>query len=153
MNEKDKIRREKKKYLGQVKIINLKIESDLRLIQKYISMSENVKTVNYCKKESIAANKVRARDFEHVEEKIEAESKLLKHKTKLKEKILEIKDVIEKVEDLEERLFLQYYYLECLDWIEIEKIMGVGKDYLYRLHTRALKSVQIPKTVKTSKNQ
>lgn len=139
----EQVRRIKKKKLGQVRFINRLIQSNNEELLKLQYMAKSVKINNYSSKEFIKNNHIKGRTFEIVEEIIELEEKLKKDISKLIKAKANVKDIIDLVDDLECRLFLQYYYIECLPLSEIELKIDKGLDSLHKIHKKAIDLVKI----------
>lgn len=139
----EQLRRIKKKKLGQVRFINRLIQSNNEELLKLQYMAKSVKINNYATKESVENNCVKGRTFEIVEEMIELEEKLKKDISKLIKAKSKIKDIIDLVDDLECRLFLQYYYIECQPLTKIESMLDKGLDSLHKIHKKAIDLVKI----------
>ena len=56
----------------------------------------------------------------------------------------QIRDVINQIEDVNEKLVLKYRYLIFLQWDEICVKMNYSKRQMYRIHDSALEKVKVP---------
>ena len=56
----------------------------------------------------------------------------------------QIRDVINQVEDVNEKLVLKYRYLIFLQWDEICVKMSYSKRQMYRIHDSALEKIKVP---------
>ena len=71
-----------------------------------------------------------------------------KIKREIQEYILlaeEIREVINNVEDNEERLLLRNRYIHFMEWEEICEKMHISESTVHRIHSSALRNVKIPK--------
>ena len=81
----------------------------------------------------------------HILKMVELESKINKEIQDYLAIGEEIRDVINKVEDNEERLLLRNRYIHFMEWDVICETMHISESTVHRIHSSALRNVKIPK--------
>lgn len=73
---------------------------------------------------------------------IELEKELEDIKEKRDNAIVEVRDIINKLEDYELRKLMELRYVDCLKWGDIAEIMGYSERHTRRMYKKALKNLQ-----------
>lgn len=132
-----------KEYLNQTYRINELIQSNVREIGKLRALLYCVSTPSDGKVDKTPSSDA---PFVRTLEKIlELEADSDKKIDRLVTVQKEIREVIEAVEDTDERLILRLRYLEHCSWEDISKVMNFSLTQCHRIHKSALKNVKIPK--------
>lgn len=144
---------EKKRFLEKAISAKKLVESNKRKLAELKTLSGNPGINNYQKIESQQLNSIKGRSFDIVELIIEYENRLRDSIAKQLEREIEIKTVIEELNDTHMVLFLQYHYLEYLPMDKLESYMNLSMSSLHKLKSRAINSIKLPESVKRKKKK
>ena len=133
-----------KEYLRQAYRLNERINSHIEELENLRSLSTRIQGVSYG--EHIhSPNRPTDAPFTKVLFKImEYQDELNKKLNKLIKLKEEIKQVIDAVEDNDERAVLQYRYLKNYSWARIGDLLVADERTVRRWHNKALAHVVIP---------
>lgn len=132
-----------KEYLRQAYRLDHRINSDLEEMAKLRSMSLSVSSANWGERVSFTKSNEPSfvRCLERImalDDKINTEIDIL---VALKE---QIRDVIDKVADADERMVLRYRYIHNYTWEQIGDELNADRTTVYRWHNTALCHVTLP---------
>ena len=130
-----------KEYLEQLKYINKLIESNKRKVEEFRLMSQSLPVFDYSKDKIQSSITNDSRSAEYINKMIDCIRYIEKDTEKLIAKTLEIKQVIDQVQDVKCRLVLQLRYIENKEYHEIHNEMDMRKSVIYDLHKKGLKIV------------
>lgn len=136
-----KDRNRKRQKLKKVLYTKRLITSLNETLNELRQLAGSPKGANYTTKEAQNENRIKGRDFEIVDKIIIFEDKIKLNIDKLISEQMELIDVINKVDDYECRLYLQYYYLNGKKLNEIEFLLDKSREGLKKIHTRAIDMV------------
>ena len=131
-----------KQYLKQAYKLNELIESDKDELENLRSLASSVS--GDMTQERVQSSKTNDKLVNIISQIIELENKIydeIEHFITLKK---EIREVINEVEDVNEKLVLKYRYLIFLQWDEICIKLNYSRRQMYRIHDSALENVQVP---------
>ncbi len=117
---------------------NKKELADLRLL------SDSIPGVDYSKDKVQTSPSGDAGFTKIVEKIIELEEAIKTDIEKLLSLMIEIRNVINDVQDNEEKLLLKHRYLNFMSWDEICDEMNVSMRTAHRIHSSALQNVKVP---------
>ncbi|MDE6357917.1 MAG: hypothetical protein K2L15_04940 [Eubacteriales bacterium] len=72
---------------------------------------------------------------------IKLEEDIQSYKEKRDKAIVEIREIINKLDDEIHRKLLELRYIDCMDWKDITEIIGYSKRYTLKKHAKALKKI------------
>ena len=128
-----------KEYLQRGYRINELIESDLREVKRLRDIATSLSSPGFCEK--VRGGSVGDASYTRTVEKIIAlESKIDSEIDELVSVQTEIREVIDKVQNKDEKLLLRLRYVECLRWEEIAEKMSFSLRNLHLIHIKALKN-------------
>lgn len=84
-------------------------------------------------------------------DELEQALELRRHSTALLE--TEIKSIIKKMPDWQEQAVLEYRYIDCLSWQEIQQVLYLSRASTFRIHGNAVASFQQFFVKKQQKNE
>lgn len=131
-----------KQYLKQAYKLNELIESDKDELENLRSLASSVS--GDMTQERVQSSKTNDKLVNIISQIIELENKIydeIEHFITLKK---EIREVINEVEDVNEKLVLKYRYLIFLQWDEICIKLNYSRRQMYRIHDSALENVKVP---------
>lgn len=73
---------------------------------------------------------------------VELEEELKDLKAKRDKAIVEVREIINKLEDEIQRKLMELRYIDCMQWKEIASIMNYSERHTRRIHKKALKNLQ-----------
>ncbi|MDE6182697.1 MAG: hypothetical protein K2F59_05795 [Eubacteriales bacterium] len=124
---------------------------DLDSIRKYNKMINILqKELNQKRKEidamnttynEIRANIINSMTEDKVVKIVEIEEDIQSYKLKRDKAIVEIKEIINKIDDEVLRKLMELRYIDCMKWEKIEKILGYSRQHINRLNKKALKYI------------
>ncbi|MDE6182052.1 MAG: DUF1492 domain-containing protein [Eubacteriales bacterium] len=89
----------------------------------------------------VRANIINSMTEDKVVKIVELEEDILSYKIKRDKAIVEIREVINKLDDEVHRKLLELRYIDCMGWRDIAKIMGYSNKYIFDIHNKALKKI------------
>lgn len=132
-----------KEYLNQAYRLNERINCDISELEDLRDMSSRISSCNF--EERFSGTRSTEPPFVRylgkiveMEQKINAEIDLL---VDLK---AEIRTAVEQVENINERLVLQYRYIEGMTWERIAERLFADRSTVIRWHRKALKNFAVP---------
>jgi septation ring formation regulator EzrA len=131
-----------KQYLKQAYKLNEQIECDKEEVESLRSLATSIS--GNMTQERVQNSSSNDKITDIVSKIIDLENEIddeIEHLISLKK---EIRNVINQVEDVNEKLVLKYRYLIFLQWDEICIKMNYSKRQMYRIHDSALESVKVP---------
>lgn len=131
-----------KQYLKQAYKLNELIESDKDELENLRSLASSVS--GDMTQERVQSSKTNDKLVNIISQIIELENKIydeIEHFITLKK---EIREVINEVEDVNEKLVLKYRYLIFLQWDEICIKLNYSRRQMCRIHDSALENVKVP---------
>ena len=134
-----------KQYLKQAYRLNELIQSNQKELADLRLLSESIGGTDYSK-DRVQTSLSGDAGFTNIVAKIvELETAIKTDIEKLLSLKLEIRSVINDVQDNEEKLLLKYRYLSFMTWDDICIEMSVSMRTAHRLHSSALQNVKVPK--------
>ena len=130
-----------KEYLNQAYRLNELIESNLRQLEALRARSTSLSSGGF--EERVQATMSGDRIPLIVEKIIMLENKITAENIEMLDKLDEIRDTINKLEDRDERLALTLRYVEFKGWEEIAEKMHFEKRQVFRIHDRGLSKVEV----------
>ena len=130
-----------KQYLRQAYRLNELIQSNQRELDELHDLSTNLPGTDYSKDKVQTSNSNDASYTQIVAKIIELEKVIKEDIEKMLSLKLEIRTVINEVNDNEEKLLLKYRYLSFMSWEEICDEMNVSMRTAHRIHSLALQKV------------
>ena len=135
-----------KQYLKKAYRLNDLIKSNQQELADLRLLSDGVPGIDYSK-ERVQSSPSQDAPFVHIVCKIiELENEINAEINRMVSLKLEIRSVINAVQDHDERLLLKYRYLNFMQWDDICEHMQVSMRTAHRIHAAALANVQIPKS-------
>ena len=135
-----------KQYLKQAYRLNDLIKSNQQELADLRLLSDGVPGIDYSK-ERVQSSPSQDAPFVHIVCKIIGlENEINAEINRMVSLKLEIRSVINAVQDHDERLLLKYRYLNFMQWDDICEHMQVSMRTAHRIHAAALANVQIPKS-------
>ena len=131
-----------KQYLKQAYKLNELIESDKEELESLRSLATSIS--GDMTQERVQSSPSNDKILNVISKIIDLENEIDEEIEKLITLKKQIRDVINKVEDVNERLVLKYRYLIFLQWDEICIKLNYSKRQMYRIHDSALESVKVP---------
>lgn len=132
-----------KEFLRQAYRLNELIDSDLEELESLRDLSRSISSPVL--KERVSVTKTNAAPFEkHVIKIVDLEKQIeqeVEHLVKIK---TDIRDSINQMEDVDEKLLLRYRYINFLNWEEICVNLNVSMRTVHRLHSSALQHLNVP---------
>lgn len=89
----------------------------------------------------IRANIINSLTEDKVLKIVELEEELEELKVKRDKAIVEIREVINKLDDDVLRKLMELRYIECMGWKDIAEIMGYSNKYIFDIRNKALKKI------------
>lgn len=124
---------------------------DLNIIREYNKMISILEKELRQKRKEIDAfnttyNEVRANIINSLTEHkvlsiIKLEEDIQSYKEKRDKAIVEIREVINKLDDNVLRKLMELRYIDCLKWEEIAKMFNYSYNHIFKLHNKALKKI------------
>lgn len=131
-----------KQYLKQAYKLNERIESDKIELENLRSLSTSI--AGDMTQEKVQSSASGDKTLNIICAIVDLEDEIKNEIEKLIRLKKQIRDVINKVEDVDEMLVLKYRYLMFLQWDEICEKMNYSKRQMYRIHDSALEHVKVP---------
>lgn len=134
-----------KEYLQQARHLEQVMQCDRRALEELEALTSCIPALDYSKVK--VSSSVSSHDADYtflIEKKDELERKI---KRSMEEKMrvkLEIREQLENIFPLEQRLVLHYRYLHALKWEEIQEKLGISRPTANRLHGLALQKINVP---------
>lgn len=133
-----------KEFLRQAYRLNELINSDLEELESLRELSRSVSSPVL--QEKVVGTKTNAAPFEkHVIKIVDSAKQIqqeVEHMVKIK---TAIRDSINQMKDVDEKLLLRYRYINFLNWEEICVNLNVSMRTVHRLHSSALQHLKVPK--------
>ncbi len=134
-----------KEYLSRGYRINDLIDSEVRELSRLRERMTSLSSPGFGEKVS-SGNAGDASYTRTVEKIIALESKIDSEIDELVSVQAEIREVINKVPNKDERLLLRLRYVEYLKWDKIAKKMNFSETQVHRKHRNALKKIVFPES-------
>ena len=131
-------------YLGQAYRLNELIHSNQEELAALHMMKDNLKSTDNSQERVQSTPSGEAGYEDIVRQIVELENAIIRDIEKMLSLKIEIRAVIDAVENNDEKLLLQYRYLNCYSWGIISKKMNYSKRTVHRIHRSALANVKIP---------
>lgn len=133
-----------KQYLRQAYRLNDLINSDLAELEQLKVLSTSVSSPNLSGMPSSGTRKQEAPFVNAVMKIIELEKVIDAEIDRFVDLKKEIRDVINKVPDNNQKLVLQLRYIQFLKWESVAAEMDLSLKQVHRIHNEALKNVKLP---------
>lgn len=135
-----------KQYLKQAYRLNDLINSDLAELEQLKILSTSVSSPNLSGMPSSGTRKQEAPFVNAVMKIIELEKVIDAEIDRFVDLKKEIRDVINKVPDNNQKLVLKLRYIQFLKWESVAAEMDLSLKQVHRIHNEALKNVKLPYT-------
>nr|UVY03896.1 MAG: Protein of unknown function (DUF722) [Bacteriophage sp.] len=135
-----------KQYLRQAYRLNDLINSDLAELEQLKVLSTSVSSPNLSGMPSSGTRKQEAPFANAVMKIIELEKVIDAEIDRFVDLKKEIRDVINKVPDNNQKLVLKLRYIQFLKWESVAAEMDLSLKQVHRIHNEALKNVKLPYT-------
>lgn len=132
-----------KQYLQQAYLLDEKINSRLRELDQLRRLEASVQGVDLTRERVQCSRRFRSQVENIAQKIIDLEQRINSEIDRLLELKLEIRKVIESVDNETEQLLLRLRYIEYKRWYEIAEIMGYSKRQVTRLHGYALQKIKL----------
>lgn len=132
-----------KQYLQQAYLLDEKINSRLRELEQLRRLEASVQGVDLTRERVQCSRRFRSQVENIAQKIIDLEQRINSEIDRLLELKLEIRKVIESVDNETEQLLLRLRYIEYKRWDEIAEIMGYSKRQVTRLHGYALQKIKL----------
>lgn len=133
-----------KQYLRQAYRLNDLINSDLAELEQLKVLSTSVSSPNLSGMPSSGTRKQEAPFVNAVMKIIELEKVIDAEIDRFVDLKKEIRDVINKVPDNNQKLVLKLRYIQFLKWESVAAEMDLSLKQVHRIHNEALKNVKLP---------
>lgn len=133
-----------KQYLKQAYRLNELIESNKQELEDLNLLSSSLPGIDYSKDRVQTSSSGNAGYTNIVDKIVDLEKAIKADIEKLLSLKLEIRTVINAVQDNEERLLLKCRYLNFMSWENICDRMNVSMRTAHRIHKIALENVEVP---------
>lgn len=133
-----------KQYLRQAYRLNDLINSDLAELEQLKVLSTSVSSPNLSGMPSSGTRKQEAPFVNAVMKIIELEKVIDAEIDRFVDLKKEIRDVINKVPDNNQKLVLKLRYIQFLKWESVAAEMDLSSKQVHRIHNEALKNVKLP---------
>jgi DNA-directed RNA polymerase specialized sigma subunit len=133
-----------KEFLKQAYRLNELINSDLEELQNLRELSRSVSSPVIEEK----INGTRNTDppfVKYVGKIIDLEKQIQQEVDRLVKLKTDIREAINQMQDIDEKLLLRYRYINFLNWEEICVNLNVSMRTVHRLHSLALQHLKVPK--------
>ena len=129
-----------KEFLRQAFCLDRRITSDINELKELRELAESISSPKL--EERVQTSRPDSAPFVRSIEKImDLEERIADEVDRLVEMKTEIRDLIDEVDDHDQRMLLRYRYIHFYTWEEISAEMNYGPRWVYILHGRALESV------------
>lgn len=135
-----------KQYLRQAYRLNDLINSDLAELEQLKVLSTSVSSPNLSGMPSSGTKKQEAPFVNAVMKIIELEKVIDAEIDRFVDLKKEIRDVINKIPDNNQKLVLKLRYIQFLKWESVAAEMDLSLKQVHRIHNEALKNVKLPYT-------
>lgn len=133
-----------KEFLNQAYRLNELINSDLEELQNLRDLSRSVSSPVL--DEKVSRTKSTDPPFEkYVIRIIDLEQQIQHEVERLIKLKSDIREAINQMENVDEKLLLRYRYINFLNWEEICVNLNVSMRTVHRLHSSALQHLKVPK--------
>lgn len=133
-----------KEFLKQAYRLNELINSDLEELQNLRNLSRSVSAPVIGEK--VSRTKSTDSPFEkYVIKIVDLEKQIQQEVERFVKLKTDIREAINQIEDMDEKLLLRYRYINFLHWEEICVNLNVSMRTVHRLHSLALQHLKIPK--------
>ena len=133
-----------KKYLKQAYRLNELIQCNKQELDDLRVLSSSLPGIDYSKDRVQTSSSGEAGYTKIVDKIINLENAINADIEKILSLKLEIRTVINEVQDNEERLLLKHRYLNFMSWDDICEEMNISMRTAHRIHTAALANVKVP---------
>ena len=129
-----------KDYLRQAFCLDRRIASDINEMKELRELAESVSSPQL--EERVQTSRSTSAPFvRSIEKIIDLEAMIADEVDTLVDMKADIRELIDKVDDHDQRMLLRYRYIHFHTWEEISAEMNYGLRWVYILHGRALESV------------
>ena len=128
------------KYLGQLYKLNNLIQSDKEELEEIRSLATSIS--NDISKERVQTSTSNDKMTDIIAKIVDLENEIKEEIKKFIDLKKEVRDIISQVEDVDERLFLRYRYINFYQWKGIISAMKCSNTQIQRIRDKALKSVE-----------
>ncbi|MCI1693244.1 DUF1492 domain-containing protein [Aneurinibacillus aneurinilyticus] len=133
-----------KEFLKQAYRLNELINSDLEELQNLRELSRSVSSTVL--EEKVSRTKCTDPPFEkYVIRIVDLEQQIQQEVERLIKLKSDIREAINQMENVDEKLLLRYRYINFLNWEEICVNLNVSMRTVHRLHSSALQHLKVPK--------
>lgn len=135
-----------KEYLSQAHLLDQRIEVEVRQAEALHRLAYGLGSPAL--DERVQAGQRNEAPFERSLDKVmDMETEINRKIDLLVALKAQIQTVIDTVEDYDERMILQYRYLDEFTWSQIGQVQNADRTTLYRRHNRALKHIILPENL------
>lgn len=132
-----------KEYLKQSYRLNELINSDLEELQNLRDLSKSISSPVY--EEKISGTRNTDPPFvRYVGKIIDLEKQIQQEVDRLVKLKSDIREAINQMQNIDEKLLLRYRYINFLNWEEICVNLNVSMRTVHRLHSSALQDLKVP---------
>lgn len=131
-----------KEYLSQARHLEQVMQCDRKALEELEALTSCIPALDYSKVKVSSSVKSCEADYTFlIEKKDELERKIKKSMEESMRLKLEIREQLEKIFPLEQRLVLEYRYVQALKWEEIQSVLCISRRSAHRLHGLALQQI------------
>ena len=131
-------------YLSQAHRLDMYITSNLAELERIRSECNNISSPSL-EPHYNASRNIKAPFDGKVEKAMVLEQEIREQVNHLLELKTQIRQTINSLSSMDERMVLRYHYLESLPWEEVAMKMHTGRSTVRRWHNRALHNIKMPK--------
>lgn len=131
-----------KQFLKQAYKLNEVIKSDKQELESLRCLAESIS--NDISQERVQTSVTNDKITNIIANIVDLENEIYKEIEQLVQLKKEIRDVINSVENVNEKLLLKYRYLMFLQWEEICEEMSYSPRQIHRIHDSALENIKVP---------
>ena len=133
-----------KHYLKQAYRLNELIRCNQKELDELHILSRSIPGIDYSVDRVQGSSSGEAGYTKIIEKIIELENAIKADIDRMLSLKLEIRTVIDAVQDNEQKLLLKYKYLNFMSWEDICEEMNVSMRTVHRIHSSALANVKVP---------
>lgn len=136
---------DKKDYLKQHRLLNQMIELDLEELKRMKELSLGVSSIVFDRDYVQTTRNTKAPFEKWVDKITDLEMKIASEVNLFMDLKLQIKETIDPLKSMDEKLVLNYRYVKGLEWGEICSLLFASERTIYRWHGNALAHIKLPK--------
>lgn len=124
--------------LHEIEKLRFRISKQMELISYYETMSHSLGGADFTCERVDKTRNLNAPFVKWIYKKIDAESELQKMEQELQEKIDEMSNIVESIDNIDYRRILTYRYLLNQDWESISTSLHLSLSSIHRYHRKSL---------------